>query len=48
MCTLPLIPHNSTDTLFLFTRLIKDSGLKIIAFDDLDEAAQRAVQLATA
>lgn len=27
-------------------RMIKDSGLKIIPFDGLDEAAERAVQLA--
>jgi len=27
-------------------RMIKDSGLKIIAFDSLDDAAERAVQLA--
>jgi len=29
-------------------QMIKDSGMKIIAFDGLDEAAERAVQLATA
>ncbi|KAJ6627253.1 succinyl-CoA synthetase beta chain SSC-beta [Mycena sp. CBHHK59/15] len=29
-------------------QMIKDSGLKIVAFDSLDEAAERAVQLATA
>ncbi|KAF8624764.1 hypothetical protein AX15_005658 [Amanita polypyramis BW_CC] len=28
-------------------KMIKESGLKIIAFDELDEAAERAVQLAT-
>jgi len=28
------------------SRLIKDSGLKIIAFDSLDDAADQAVQLA--
>ena len=28
------------------SRMIKDSGLKIIAFDSLDDAAERAVQLA--
>ena len=27
-------------------RMIRDSGLKIIAFDSLDDAAERAVQLA--
>ncbi len=27
-------------------RMIKDSGLKIIPFDGLDEAAEQAVQLA--
>jgi len=26
--------------------MIKESGLKIIAFDSLDEAAEKAVQLA--
>jgi hypothetical protein len=29
-------------------RMIKDSGLKIFAFDGLDEAAEHAVQRATA
>lgn len=29
-------------------RMIRDSGLKIIPFDGLDEAAERAVQLAHA
>jgi len=28
--------------------MIRQSGLKIIPFDDLDDAAERAVQLATA
>ena len=27
--------------------MIKESGMKIIAFDSLDDAAKRAVQLAT-
>jgi succinyl-CoA synthetase beta subunit len=31
-----------------FPRMIKESGLKIIAFDGLDDAAERAVQLANA
>jgi succinyl-CoA synthetase beta subunit len=30
-----------------YFRMIKDSGLKIIAFDSLDDAAERAVRLAT-
>jgi succinyl-CoA synthetase beta subunit len=29
-------------------RMIKDSGMKIVAFDELDDAAQKAVELATA
>lgn len=32
----------------LSRRMIRDSGLKIIPFDDLDEAAEQAVQLAHA
>lgn len=28
------------------SRMIKDSGLKIVAFDSLDDAAEQAVQLA--
>jgi len=31
---------------FSLHRMIRDSGLKIIAFDSLDDAAERAVQLA--
>ena len=30
------------------SRMIKESGLKIIPFDGLDEAAERAVELANA
>jgi hypothetical protein len=30
------------------SRMIKDSGMKIFAFDGLDEAAEHAVQRATA
>jgi hypothetical protein len=29
-----------------FFRMIKDSGLKIVSFDSLDDAAEQAVQLA--
>jgi len=37
-----------TSSCFLigFYRMIKDSGLKIIPFDGLDDAAEKAVQLA--
>jgi succinyl-CoA synthetase beta subunit len=31
----------------IFSRMIKDSGLKISAFDSLDDAAENAVQLAS-
>lgn len=31
-----------------FVRMIKESGLKIVAFDGLDDAAEHAVQLAAA
>lgn len=43
--------HHRIEYLILFIaicRMIKDSGLKIIPFDDLDEAAERAVELANA
>lgn len=32
--------------LMVYFRLIRKSGLKIFAFDDLDEAAEQAVQAA--
>lgn len=38
--------HRNMRLLTDFHRMIKDSGLKIIPFDSLDDAAEKAVQLA--
>jgi succinyl-CoA synthetase beta subunit len=42
----PCSSPSSTTTNRSVLRMIKDSGLQIIAFDSLDDAAERAVQLA--
>ncbi|KAF9056634.1 succinyl-CoA synthetase beta chain, SSC-beta [Panaeolus papilionaceus] len=45
--TIPLIVRLKGTKEAEAKKMIEDSGLKIIAFDSLDEAAERAVQLAT-
>lgn len=40
-----LTPHQISQADFV-NRMIQESGLKIISFDGLDEAAEQAVQLA--
>jgi len=39
-----IILHRAT--IISFSRMIRESGLKIVAFDGLDDAAEKAVQLA--
>jgi len=45
-----VVPNLSESSLlnFISTRMIKESGLKIIPFDSLDDAAMQAVKLAIA
>lgn len=43
-----LLPDKGIISLPYSYRMIRDSGLKIIPFDDLDEAAERAVELSHA
>ena len=44
----PILIVDGASTADPLSRMIKDSGLKIIPFDDLDTAAEKAVELAHA